>query len=64
MKQIWIGKVFLKDLREVCIIDLSTCREIHTLLTEEQAKEYAKRNNMEVKYTETYILEDKLKKEV
>jgi hypothetical protein len=52
--QIWIGKTFLKDVREVCIIDLETCKEIYVLTTEEQAKEYAKRYNAEVKYTKKY----------
>jgi GTP1/Obg family GTP-binding protein len=54
MKEIWIGKKFIGDLREICIFDIETHQINYTILTEEQAKEYAIKNNFKIKYTETY----------
>jgi hypothetical protein len=49
---IWIGRPFYRKIREICISDRSTGREIHTLLTEEQAKMFTEKIKANIIYKE------------
>jgi len=52
MKEIWIGKRFISDIRECCLFDNETMEERHFLATEEEVRQ--KCGDIPIRFTVNY----------